>query len=240
MQLDDYLKVIPEEELEVVRKAGYGRQAGVGKKPALLVVDVVYNFLGDRPEPILKSIQRFRNSCGELGWEAVPYLQKLLAVCRENNVPIFFTTRGYRKDKIGSGSWSRKNRRTLEETLSEVEQIGDKIIKEVEPHPDEMVIEKDKPSAFFGTPLISYLVALGIDTVIVTGTTTSGCIRATVVDAFSLNYHVVIPKECVFDRTYTSHLINLFDMQMKYADVVSTQDAITLVETLGNQRDFAD
>jgi nicotinamidase-related amidase len=105
---------------------------------------------------------------------------------------------------------------------------GDVIVDELTPEDDEIVITKgNKPSGFFGTPLASYLVHAGVDTAIVTGMTTSGCVRATVLDAFQNNFHVVIPHECSADRSQISHQVNLFDMHMKYADVVS------LDETLG-------
>jgi nicotinamidase-related amidase len=89
------------------------------------------------------------------------------------------------------------------------------------PHEADVVIEKGRPSAFFGTHLISYLVARQIDTVVVCGESTSGCVRATVVDAHSYGLHVLVVEDCVFDRVVTSHLVNLFDMQAKYADVLS-------------------
>jgi maleamate amidohydrolase len=110
--------------------------------------------------------------------------------------------------------------------------IGDQIPEIIAPLEDEIVIAKDKPSAFFGTPLVSYLTALGIDTLIVAGTSTSGCVRATVVDAFSLNYAVVVVEDCVFDRGSVSHKVNLFDMQAKYADVLSLEQVTALIGAL--------
>src|SRR5699024_7369347 len=103
---------------------------------------------------------------------------------------------------------------------------GTEIVESLKPVPGEIVISKKKPSAFFGTPLASYLIDENIDTLIVTGTTTSGCVRATAVDAFSYNLDVVVPEECAFDRGITTHALNLFDMQQKYADVVSTEEVI--------------
>jgi nicotinamidase-related amidase len=91
---------------------------------------------------------------------------------------------------------------------------------EIKPEPDDVVVAKKKPSVFFGTPLQSYLTYWNVDTTIITGMVTSGCVRATVVDAFSHNYYVVIPEECVADRGDISHRVSLFDMHMKYADVL--------------------
>ena len=95
----------------------------------------------------------------------------------------------------------------------------------IAPVKGETVIQKTKPSAFFGTPLASYLTHLGVDTVVVTGTTTSGCIRASVLDAFSNNFKSIVVEEAVFDRGEVSHKINCFDMNSKYADVIPVEDA---------------
>jgi maleamate amidohydrolase len=96
----------------------------------------------------------------------------------------------------------------------------------IKPGPGDIVVTKSKPSAFFGTPLASMLTSLGVDTLVVTGMVTSGCVRATVIDAFSHNYRVVVPLECVADRSATSHQVNLFDMDMKYADVLPLADVL--------------
>lgn len=209
----------------VYEGAGYGRKGTWGRRPVLLVVDVNYNFAGDRPEPILESIRRFHNSCGEYAWAAIPRIARLLEAARAAAVPIFFTTQEPRIDDLRVGAWGRKNTRAHERD-EEAERLGTTVVAELGRRPDEPVIPKTKPSAFFGTALQSYLVQLGADTVVVAGATTSGCVRATVVDAFSLNYPVIVVEECVFDRGQASHAINLFDMQSKYADLVPLAEAI--------------
>jgi nicotinamidase-related amidase len=103
----------------------------------------------------------------------------------------------------------------------------------IAPLPGEPVIKKAKPSAFFGSPLASYLPPLGVDTIVVAGTTTSGCVRATVVDAFSLNYRVIVAVDAVFDRGELAHAANLFDMHAKYADVVAVSEIVDYIERLG-------
>ncbi len=101
---------------------------------------------------------------------------------------------------------------------------------DIEPGPHDIVIAKEKPSAFFGTPLLSYLVLLGCDSVIVTGTTTSGCVRATVLDAFSNNFRVTIVEDGCFDRSQASHAINLCDMNAKYADVLPSTEVLAYLQ----------
>lgn len=100
------------------------------------------------------------------------------------------------------------------------------IVDEIAPLEQEYVLEKAKASAFFGTPLFSYLVRENIDTLYIAGTTTSGCIRASVIDAFSYGYKVFVVEECVFDRSQFSHLINLYEMNAKYADVIKLNDVL--------------
>ena len=96
----------------------------------------------------------------------------------------------------------------------------------IAPHPQDIVIKKQKPSGFFGSNLVSYLTLLGCDSVVVVGTTTSGCVRATAVDAFSLNYRVILAEEGCFDRSEASHAVSLCDMHSKYADVVPTGEVL--------------
>ncbi|HZU07650.1 MAG TPA: isochorismatase family protein [Chloroflexota bacterium] len=223
--------VIPERDRQVFDEAGYGATGGFGQRPALLVVDVTYDFCGDRREPILESIKRFRNSCGEAAWDAIPHLQTLLAAARRKRVPIIYTHAGPRFDAVRVGGWARKNARALAPTEISA-RIGNDIVAEIAPQPGDIVIEKDKPSAFFGTPLLSYLIAMRVDSVIVTGTTTSGCVRATVVDAFSNNLAVAVVEECCFDRVVISHKVSLFDMNGKYADVVSLNETLAYLESL--------
>ena len=217
--------VVPERDREVFAAAGYGARGGFGQRPALIVVDVTYDFCGDQSEPILESIKKFRNSCGEAAWEAIPHLQRVIEAARDKGVPVIYTHALPRPTAVRAGGWARKNSRVLEPT--EISQrIGNDIVAEIAPRPGDIVIQKDKPSAFYGTALVSYLVALGCDSVIVTGTSTSGCVRGTVIDAFSNNFAVSAVEECCFDRLIVSHKVNLFDMHGKYADVVSADETI--------------
>jgi nicotinamidase-related amidase len=201
---------------EVISAAGYGAKGGLGERPVLLVVDMTYNFCGDRAEPILASIKRWRASCGEAAWDAVPQIEALIAVARQRGVPVIYTLRDARDDGWDRGRWRGKNRRSSEDAGRD----GNRIVAELAPQPGDIVLRKQKPSAFFATPLIAQLTQLRCDTVIVAGCTTSGCVRATVLDAFSYNLRVAVPQDAVFDRAEASHAISLFDMNAKYADVL--------------------
>ncbi len=223
--------VLPEQDRLVYEAAGWGRDAGYGERPAVLVVDVIYNFVGDKPEPILESIKRWRYSCGERGWEGVRQLRRLLDVAHEQEVPVFYTGMDRRPDGFDQGSWNWKSTRAAE-PVDVVGSFGNEIVAEVAPLPKDVYFVKRKPSAFLGTPLLGHLIYLGVDTVIVTGTTTSGCIRATAVDAAQYNFHAVVPEECVWDRGELTHKVNLFDIHMKYGDVRTTDEVIEYLTSL--------
>jgi maleamate amidohydrolase len=223
--------VLSERDKQVFAAAGYGKRQGFGSRPAVIVVDVNYNFVGDVPEPILESIKKYRNSCGEEGWQGVYQIRRLLEGARAKGVPIFYSTGSSRPLALTAGRWHGKNRRGDEDFQARA-RGGNEIVREIAPHEGDIVILKDKPSVFFGTPLMSYLHELQVDTLLVAGTTTSGCVRASVVDAFSYNFKVVVIEECVFDRGQTSHKVNLFDMQAKYADVVPLQAVLDYLDEL--------
>lgn len=228
-----WTKFLTERDKAVFAAAGYGACGGFGKRPALLVIDVNYAFCGDKPEPIVESIKKWRTSCGEDAWEAMPYLRKLIDKCHDKGLPVLYTTGIRREDNWDGGSWLWKNNRGAERPKVAVTNIdGNEIMAEIAPGPQDIVIHKQKPSGFFGTNLASYLQLLGADSVIVTGTTTSGCVRATVLDAFSLNFRVAVAEEACFDRSQASHAINLCDMHAKYADVLKTQEILAFMDTL--------
>jgi len=225
---------IPADDAAIYAAAGYGARSPWGSRPALLVVDVNYNFVGDSPKPILDSVRTFRNSCGQAGWDAVGAIRELLAAARKASVPVFYTTQQADARSTLVGGWGRKNSRVSDDEDAERSAFGVRIVDEIAPSPEDIVIVKDKPSAFFSTPLVSYLNELHADTVIVAGGTTSGCVRASVVDAFSFNYAVVVVEEACFDRAPVSHAVNLFEIQAKYADVVALADVVQYVAGLAD------
>ena len=233
---DIWDEFLTDRDKRVFASAGFGAKAGGGRKPALLIIDVNYNFCGDRPEPILESIKRFRNSCGEDAWEALPHIRKLIDRCRERGIPVIYTTGTVRGDGWDAGGWAWKNSRASEDadgpTVSGFNRDGNDIMDEIAPGPRDIVIRKHKPSAFFGTPLSAFLNDLGADSLIVTGTTTSGCVRASVIDAFSQNLRTTVVQEGCFDRSQASHAVNLCDMHAKYADVVPMDEALDYIDSI--------
>jgi maleamate amidohydrolase len=225
-------KFLTERDKAVFAAGGFGARAGFGKRPALLVIDVNWAFCGERPEPILESIKRWRTSCGEESWVALDYIKRLIEAARAKGLPVIYTTGERRPDNWDAGSWRWKSSRGEEPTRSNNSRDGNEIVAMIAPGPKDIVIKKQKPSGFFGTNLGSYLTLLGCDSLIIVGTTTSGCVRATVVDAFSLNYRVILAEEGCFDRSQASHALSLCDMHAKYADVVSVAEILAYFERL--------
>lgn len=225
-------KFLTERDRKVFAAGGFGAQAGFGKRPALLVIDVSWAFCGLRPEPILESIKTWRTSCGEESWVAVEQIAALIARAHARSLPVIYTTGAGRPDGWDAGSWRWKSSRRDADRVAPKPVDGNAIVTPIAPGPQDLVITKRKPSGFFGTDLASYLTLLGCDSVVVVGTTTSGCVRATVVDAFSLNYRVAVVEEGCFDRSEASHAISLCDMHAKYADVVSAAETLAFFDTL--------
>jgi len=222
--------IITESDKEIYKRIGFRVDSRAGTKdfgnnPALVIIDVTYAFVGDRPEPILKSIERFPLSCGEHGWEAVNQIASLLPLGREKRIPIIYTLR----DSALPRKWADRNPGSVKAREKET---TNEIVREIAPSADDIIIRKLSPSIFLQTPLINVLISMKVDTLIVCGCTTSGCVRASVVDAASYGFIVGIVEECTFDRVEVSHKVNLFDMNSKYASVVSIAEAKDYLDKL--------
>lgn len=219
--------IIPDEEQRAYRAAGFGRPSGLGRRPALLIIDVQYRTVGTVPRPFFEAIKEFPTSCGEVAWHAVANIQRVLALFRERSWPVLYPHVA-RKESFDSGRLAAKV-----PALMTVAERGYDFVAEIAPRDGDIRLPKKHPSAFFGTPLASYLIDLGADTLIVTGCSTSGCVRGSVVDAFAYNFRVMVPHDAVYDRSQVSHAVNLFDMSEKYADVASTEACLDSLRVLG-------
>ncbi len=202
---------------------------GFGERPALLLVDLYRAVFGDAPVALPEAMREWPSSCGLAAWEAIPHIQRLLAAARGAKIPVFYSTDMNMHD-TPLAPWSRSRLRGVAapdspEMAARRSRMND-IIDEVAPLPGELVIAKAAPSVFSGTPLLGQLVARRIDTLVVCGESTSGCVRATVVDGCTQRFNMIVAEECTFDRTQASHAVNLFDMNQKYADVVPLDEII--------------
>jgi nicotinamidase-related amidase len=232
--------VLPDIDRLVYEKGGWGKPRPRGAKPVILVIDAMYTFTGDHPEPILESIDKHWTSCGEVSWDGVTAIAGLLEVARPHGIPVVYTVMEQRSD--GFDRQKADKGKSIREARLPTDLIGsyaNEVVAEIAPAAEDIIITKPKPSAFFGTPLVSYLTYLGADTVILTGCVTSGCVRAAAVDASSYNYKVIVPEQCVWDRGILAHKANLFDIQMKCGDVEPVQNTKDWIESLPS-RPFGD
>jgi len=221
---------LTERDKEHARVSGAfsGPQRPFGQRPALLIIDDYYEVLGTEREELLEAVKKWPMSCGLEGWEAIDKTKELLAAARAAKIPVIFTNNAV----DGMPSWARGGGGNRPQLTDEQKAISQDIVEEIAPLPGELVIHKSSPSAFWGTPLLGYLVRNQIDTVIACGETTSGCVRSSVVDGCTNRFTMGVVEECTFDRTEASHAINLFDMHQKYANVMNLADAIQYFDSI--------
>jgi maleamate amidohydrolase len=204
-----------EEARRVYAAARIGENVALGERPGVLVVDFSCGFT----DPAC--------ALGADMSSEVEAARRLLDAARAKGLPVVFTTIGFEASLTDGGLWLQKV-----PALAEL-QLGGRwvdIDPRLEPRPDETVIVKKGASAFFGTNLVAVLNTLGVDTVVLCGATTSGCIRATAIDLLQNGWPTIVPRECVGDRAQAPHEANLFDINAKYADVVSLEDALAYLE----------
>lgn len=204
--------VVGQEILDIYK--AYRRDTYIGERPALLAIDL-YNlvFLGG-PRPVHEVVKEFKSACGINAFNAIKPTQELFALARSKGIPVIYTTTETREE-VSPAKIAATNR--------QIAGVGKKdydIYEAFKPEPGDLIIYKERASGFFGTPLVAHLNRLGVNSLIVCGETTSGCVRASVVDAYSYGYHATVVEECCFDRSLISHKINLFDLHHKYADVM--------------------
>ncbi len=198
-------------ELDIYQSQGFGNSSGFGARPALLLVDFVNGFNDEK-----------QFGGGNIG-AAIDKTKTLLAACRAGKIPVAFTRVVYAADGSDAGIFTLKAPSLT--SLTEDSKSA-RIVPQLTPLAGEYVLTKTQPSAFFGTELTGWLTLNAVDTVLVTGCTTSGCVRASVVDAMSHNYRTIVVTDCVGDRAMAPHEANLFDMGQKYADLMSCEDVI--------------
>ena len=201
---------------------GFGERGGSGSRPALVVVDMTLGFT-DPESPL---------ACDLEG--PVQNIQRLLEAARGAEIPVVFTTIAYREsDKLTAAAFIDKVPALL---ALEAGSRWAEIDPRLEPRPSEPVLNKLFASAFYGTGLPSLLASAGVDTLVVTGASTSGCVRATAVDTLQYGYRLVVPRGAVGDRNPDAHEANLYDIDAKYGDVVSVEDALAYLQGIAAGR----
>lgn len=198
-------------------QAGYGkREFPFGENPAVVVVDF-QNAFTDPQYPTGQS---------EFLQQAAIHTERLVEQARKFDIPVIYTVVAYRKDLLDVGHWKSDIH------WIQLDSHAAEVSPNLSPRPNEPVLIKKYPSAFFGTELVSMLNLRKIDTVILAGCTTSGCIRASIIDSFSYGYKTFVPKECVGDQSVEQHESNLFDVQVRYANVVTLDETLQLMGSL--------
>lgn len=204
--------IVSPEILEIYK--AYHRETYIGQRPVLLAIDLYNLVFEGGPRPVHEVVKEFKSSCGSYAWDAIEPIQELLGVARSLRIPVIYTT----------GETRNEARPTeVRATNREATRLNDnafEIRREFKPEPGDIIIYKQRASGFFGTPLVAHLTQMGADSLIVCGESTSGCVRASVVDAYSYGFHTVVVEECCFDRSLLSHKVSLFDLHHKYADVM--------------------
>jgi len=211
--------LLSEQDEQVITKAGYDKEGaaswdsrGLGSEPIVLVIDMQRLIVGEN-EPIVDAIDDYRTAMGEIAWNAIDHMVPFLEFVRERDIPVTYT-------RVVPSSYDDPDHDDLQ------------IVDPVAPQEGDEVIDKSYASAFYGTDLLSRLIRRGTDTVVIVGNSTSGCVRATAVDAQQNGFNVVLPQECVFDRIEASHKIGLLDLWMKYAQVLETEEVEEYLEAM--------
>ncbi len=209
---------------EDYERKGFAGRSGYGRRPVLLVVDFINGFT-DPASPLGGDFSRELAATGELQ-----------AGFRAAGLPIVYTTIAYASDLHDGGLFVKKvpSLAILQRgsPLTEVD-------ARIRPRAAERILEKKYASAFFGTDLDPFLRSIGVDTVVMTGCTTSGCIRASAIDSLQYGYHTIVVRDAVGDRAQGPHDANLFDIDAKYADVVSLAEALDYVRSFVRESSFA-
>ena len=204
----------------------YARKTFVGPAPALLAIDLYELSYQGGPKPVAELHKTYPSSLGEYAYAAMEPTKRLFAAARAAGLPVLYTTQDTRPDRLpGRVTATRRQNPTPDPALYAIR-------TEFKAQPGDVVIAKQRASAFYGTPIMAHLTQLGVRTVIMCGESTSGCVRASAVDAYSNGFHVVLVEECCYDRSLLTHKVNLFDMHHKYVDVMHLDEVVAHLEAV--------
>jgi len=215
----------------IVERGKWAGRIGFGGKPAIVAIDMQNYMVGPRGG----DDSQYPYSCGAIGWRSVDAGKRIMAAARQAGAPIIYTRFVLEKSGADGGMFARKVRLGAGDYTFLAGTHGAEIIEDIRPGAGDLVIDKKKASAFFGTPLQAYLTDRAIDTLIILGGSTSNCVRATAVDGAQSNYRVMVPEEAVFDRLPFSHAAALFDLDRTFADVVTTDETVAYLDGLARK-----
>jgi nicotinamidase-related amidase len=211
--------LLTERDKKVIEAAGYDQEGasswesrGLGENPVVLVIDMQRLVVGE-DVPILEALEEYRTAMGDIAWGAIEHIENFLDFARGHDIDVMYT-------RVIPTSYDDPDHEDLD------------IVDSVAPEAGETVVDKSYASAFYGSDLLSRFVRNEYDTLVIIGNSTSGCVRATAVDAQQHGFNVVLPQECLFDRIEASHKIGLMDLWMKYAEVLEKEEVEDYVEEM--------
>lgn len=216
--------IVPADVLEIYTH--YARKTFVGPSPALIAIDLYELSYQGGARPVVEIAKTYPSSCGEYAHAAIEPTRRLFAAARAAALPVFYSTMDTRANSLPTAVTATKRRKVPQDPALYA------IRADFTPQPGDVVITKQRASVFYGTPLAAHLTQLGVRTVVICGESTSGCVRASAVDAYSHGFHVVLVEECCFDRSLLSHKVNLFDLHHKYADVMKVDEVVAHLDGL--------
>jgi len=212
----------PNDARSLYQQQGFGLRMGFGERAALIIVDMQNDFTDPSAQ----------TNASRSAQEAIPHILRLRDVCRELGVPVFYSRGIVHPSRIDEGLWQEKSIGHRDGIVQIDGTWGAEICDELRPGPGEIVINKHKPSVFYGSDFDVYMRSQRIDTLVICGSSTSGCVRATATDAFMREIRPIIPRECQVDRDPAVMEANLFDLDSKYADVIAMDEGIEQLRNL--------
>ena len=219
-KIEKWRGYVPDAELETYRKGGFAQRIGFGERVALLNIDTTHMF-----------VDTSYSQCGRDMTTVTSAIVRLTRLFRELDLPIYYSRRDDRSHPTYRGAWNYKLARAGDFQYSR-DPRADQWPEEYAPRPVDRVVLKNKPSCFFQTPLEAFLRYDQIDTLVICGISTSGCVRSGATDAFSHNFRPILVDEACGDRSPQAHKASMFDMDMKFCDVESLEYVIDKVRTL--------
>lgn len=222
-------EVIGDDERLISRN--YSGERRVRGRRGLLLIDLYNRAFGKERLPLRESMAAYPSSCGLPAWEALPVVEELLGTARTAGRPVVHTVAD-ETNRAGVVPTLRAVYGEHDAQTADEDGWPNRIVDSLTPAPGELVVGKSRASAFFGTTLDTYFRSVGVESLVVVGESTSGCVRASVADAYSLGFDVVVVEDGVFDRSPLSHKMSLFDLHLKYATVVDKDTAASLLRSL--------
>lgn len=219
-------------EQTIVLRAGMGRRAGLGKRPALLIIDMQVYMMGDIRQPIDQSILQYPSSCGEAAWAAADHIKRLLSFFHQKGWPVIYTQQTLKADGSDAGPYKKKRAFLASEHWLIQGTHGWQIAPAIAPAPGDIVLQKKRPSAFFGTGFLGLLRDAEVDTLVVTGGSVCNCVRATVFDSASYDFNTIVVRDAVCDRLPRSAQVNLEDMDRQFADVMPCAEVLSALQKI--------